>query len=92
MSQPPDNICLPIHQIHDYRKAGRNLVTLSPTQSRKKLEKPIKLIVPRSAITLKRTRTPFPSPVIYNPKTINWNMKAGEQLSQKAKEEPMMLQ
>ena len=68
------------------RKARRNIVTLTPTQGRKKLGKPRKITVPKSAITLKRTTTHIPSPTVENQKTINWNAKAAKKRTQNVKE------
>ena len=57
-----------------------------PCKAAQKLEKPRKINVYRSAIALKRTTTPTPSPAIDYQKTINWNMMVGEKLMLNAKE------
>ena len=66
------------------RKTRRDQVTLIPKQSRKRLKK---IPISRGAITHKRTATnSIPSPVIGNYKTMNWNMKTEEILTQNEKE------
>ena len=86
MKQNQYSICLPTHQIQNSKKSQKKSSNSHPYTRQEKLEKPRKVNISKSAITLKRTLKPTLLPGCHNQKTITWDIKEGEKLTKNAKE------